>query len=521
LSCIANANIDNIQLSIKSMNKIGFIRKCCLLFLVCAFFSPSLQAQEYILLRDDFENRQDTSWIYTNSIRSNEQSYKGQYSLEVSAKGEASYLLAIPEGVKELEISGWANLYTAARRFEEQAYSSIEVELVGQESAPLKGGIVGRFYQNTPWTYFEGDIKLPKGTKAVRIVCKNTFEDAARAFFDELRIEKRQIGFVKKETSWGLAVKRMKDRSSQIVKNGNFEDGAEVWDGYWGFQLSTIARTGQYSGMIQNSDSGAWKGSTNMDLFRIPPGTSKLKVSAWIKADNVVGGPNAWETGALLLTLTDENGNEVPGGEAVARTVGTHDWKKFEAYFPITERSVAFRLSLQLAASTGKIYFDDIEAVPMTEQEYYMMNIVLKNPGFEELLSGWPAFAGEATSEDAHSGQYSLKVAGEEASWAMRLQTVSVVHDKKELTFSMWMKTVGITETPNVWEGARIYLEFKDINGIELNVENVGRAVGTTDWELYSATVPIPEDAVEFTIYCGRANVSGNAYFDDALLEYK
>ena len=100
------------------------------------------------------------------------------------------------------------------------------------------------------------------------------------------------------------------------------------------------------------------------------------------------------------------------------------------------------------------------------------------------------------------------------------MQTMSLVRNKKEFTLSGWIKTENVTETPNSWEGARVYVEFKDINGIVLSSEGVGRAVGNTDWEKFSKKISIPNDAVEVTISCGRANVSGNAYFDDLSLEY-
>jgi len=156
----------------------------------------------------------------------------------------------------------------------------------------------------------------------------------------------------------------------------------------------------------------------------------------------------------------------------------------------------------------------------MSDEEYYKVNVVLRNPGFENMLSGWSSNAGEATKEEAHSGQYSLKIAGTKPAYEMRTQSVTIMKDKKEFTFSMWVKTIGVTETPNDWEGSLVFIEFKDINGLVLKTENIGRAVGNTDWIQLTKKVIIPEDAVEFTISCGRANVAGKAYFDDAKLEY-
>lgn len=520
---------------IGSMNKMNTLALFPVSLVFAFLISLSANAQDYKLLSEGFENKDDSSWFLRNASKVEFQSYRGQRSAEIKTTGEAFYLLDLPEGTQEIVVRGWiklvssttknfksSNNYISGDTVVVSGRSSNRASLAIESADPtlfLKEGLVGMLTRNAGWTNFEKEIRIPKGLKRIKILCKNNIENAT-AYFDEIEIEKRQIGFVKQESSWARAVRENNEKAKLLVKNGDFEEGGAIWNQYWGFQLSDIAHSGKYACTIQNSDSGAWRGSGNDKLFKIPPGTTKLKVSVWIKADHVVGGPNAWETGAILLSFADSYGNEVPGGDAVARTVGTHDWRKFETYFNVSERATQFKVLLQLAASTGKIYFDDIVAEPMTEEEFYKTNIVLKNPGFENLLSGWPTYAGEATKEEAHTGEYSLKVAGKEAAWEMRMQTLSLVRDKKELTLNVWIKTVDVTETPNSWEGARVFIEFQDINGISLNTENVGRAVGNTDWQKFTATIAIPEDAVSFTISCGRANVAGKAYFDDVSLEY-
>jgi hypothetical protein len=529
--------------------KIPFVHAVLFLFSLLLLPIDDLMAQDYVLLHENLEGKKESPWILKNAKKTTTQSYKGEKSIEVAGTGSASYILDLPTGVEEIIVSGWMKLGGFVSKDEKdqtmdnnssqgdtislemvevsaqgnKAGASLSVEgftiETGENSFPVRNGKVGFLNKNTTWTKFEKEIKIPAGVKKIKIICSNPVANSS-AYFDEITIEKRQLGFVKEESSWAESVRLFKEKASRLIKNGDFEDGAQVWDPYWGFELSGAAHSGKYACMIQNKDSGAWRGSTSMKLFKIPAETKKLKVSAWIKAENVVGSRNSWETGAMLLTFTDDYGNEVPGGEAIGRTVGTHDWREFETYFTVSDRATNFKIALQLAGSTGKIYFDDIVATPMSEEEFYLVNVNLRNPGFENLLSGWPTFAGEATQEEAHSGEYSLKVAGQEAAWAMRQQTVSLVRNKKEFTFSVWVKTIQITETPNEWEGARVYIEFKDVNGIALNTESVGRAVGTTKWQKFTKKITVPEDAVEFTISCGRANVSGSAYFDDASLEY-
>lgn len=505
----------------------------------------SLQAQDYLLMKESFETLEDSLWTLYSATKSNEISYTGETAVEIFSQGSAQRILNIPHGVNEVIISGYIKVTGYDKNAKEskkeeklrtsfkdtidlptlviqsnKAYESatLSIDTYGHEAFIFDGN-VGIVRRNTSWKYFEKSIMLPPGTHNIQITCRNAFDNAV-AYFDEIKVEKRQVGFVKKETAWADAYRKLQARNNALVQNGDFEDGAENWNTYWGFELTDIAHKGENACLIQNSDSGAWKGSGNNKLFFIPEGTSKLLVTAWIKADNVVGGPNTWETGAILLNFTDEMGNEIPGGGDVARTVGTHDWRKFEAYFDVSERAKGFNLLLQLAASTGKLYIDDLFAKPLSDEEYYKIKVNLQNPGFENQLNGWPSYAGLTTKEEAKSGEYSLKVHGEQAAWEMRMQTIMLEQEKDSITFSGWIKTIGITETPNSWEGARMYVEFKNIHGIKLGDVAVGQAVGDTDWQFFSKRVAIPEGAVEATISCGRANVSGAAYFDDIDIKY-
>ena len=447
-----------------------------MLLILCALFFNSTRAQ-VLYSFDDFENVKDSSWALERSFKTESESYKGKKSLAIQGVGKTIKVIQIPETSRELLLSGWLKFQMAAKAkqvvvsddsIDAEIDTTIKLDVVVIETPDIRVGAFLKVFflnelqqliseqelqfqnKNTGWISFSEEVKVPTGTKEIQIFVKNTYEGST-VFIDEIFVEERQVGFVKSETAWAKSLRILQERAKRLVYNGDFEDGGQVWNPYWGFGLSKVAHSGDYACLIQNSDSGAWKGSGNDVLFKIPKGTEYLKVSTWIKAENIVPGPNAWETGAMLLTLTDDYGNELPGGDAVARTVGTHDWRLFEATFPVSSRATGFNLALQLAASTGKIYFDDIMAVPMTAEEYKISTSKLKNPSFEEFLNGWPAFAGIVTNEQAHTGEYALKVSGENAAWEMRQQTVSLILGKKSFEFGVWIKAVNVTETPNSW----------------------------------------------------------------------
>lgn len=515
-----------------------------LLLLGSSVLGINILRGQNLLLLSDFENPEDTSWISRNSgIVSGTGSYSGQGALQVKGPGESHKFIEVPGGVKEITFKAFLKVSGVTFKSTQKVatnqnyisgdtvlvfpktYQAVSISIDGyyqgssKKVALLPNGEEIYFTRNSPWALVEREIKIPTGIVQIRISCRNSIEGSV-ALFDEIKIGKRQAGLVKQETAWANSVRANQAKANLIVKNGTFENGAENWDPYWGFNLSDISHSGKYSCLIQNADSGKWKGSGCIKPFQIPTGTTWLKVTAWIKADQVKGGPNAWETGAMVISLMDNKDNEVPGGDALARTVGTHDWRKFEALFPVSDRVTQFKILLHLAASTGKIYFDDIYAQALNDEQYYLENIELKNPGFESQLSSWPGYAGDATTEEAHSGEYALRVGGKEVAWQIRNQTITLKRDKKEVTIGAWIKAVQVSETPNSWEGGRIFVELKDVNGLVILTESVARVIGTTDWEKKSIRISIPEDAVSMTVSCGRANVSGNVYFDDISIEY-
>jgi len=509
------------------------------IFVIITLFTQNTFAQKYILYTEDFEKDSlESDAFIVNAKLADKVSYRGQKCVQVATAGEYSKSLNVPEKVTEIIVKGWIRVAINGKEDVSPNYQSGDtlvvttntyklatISVVGrddknQKSVTLKEGVVGSIRRHSGWMYFEKEVKIPQGQKNIKLVCKNLVDNSI-AYFDELIVEKRQLGLVKMETDWAKSVREFEEKAKRLVKNGDFEEGSSMWNPWWGFELSDIAHSGDYACMIQNPDTGAWKGTGTLKPFKIPKGTKKIRVTAWVKADNVTGGMNPWETGALLITYSDDFGNEVAGGGEVCRTVGTHEWRKYQAVFSVSERATGLNVNMNLGASTGKIYFDDILAEPMTDEEYYLASIKLTNPGFENLLSGWVTWAGKATDEAAHSGANSLLIASDEPNWVVCTQTATVERNRKIMNLGGWIKTENISETQNTWEGCRLFVEFKDINGVSVTTAEVARVIGTNDWKEYVSKIEIPEDAIQYTITFGRANVSGKAFLDDVYVTYE
>ncbi len=210
------------------MNKIKIYSLHLIISLITVvfFFSVDLFAQNYILMNDGFENMTDSSWTLKNAVPVNTQSYKGQQALEISGNGRASYILDLPFHVNEIVLKGWIHIIGKDRKNEKNKSITLYIEAQNDKSkkifTAIPGGSIEFTDKNSNWTEFENEIKLPVGTKKIKLVCKNTF-DHTIAYLDELVIEKRQTGFVKKETAWSETVKQFNEANIGIIPNGNFE----------------------------------------------------------------------------------------------------------------------------------------------------------------------------------------------------------------------------------------------------------------------------------------------------------
>ena len=136
----------------------------------------------------------------------------------------------------------------------------------------------------------------------------------------------------------------------------------------------------------------------------------------------------------------------------------------------------------------------------------------ITNPGFEEdtdedgVPDGWFCENGSASSPatigsgDAHTGEQYLVLNVGGTGWAVAYQQNIPVNVGETWTFSSWIKDV----TPGGAGGdfAALKLEFYDEFNTSLipgGVETIQQGV-SDDWNLFSATYPLPENTVRMTV---------------------
>ena len=141
---------------------------------------------------------------------------------------------------------------------------------------------------------------------------------------------------------------------------------------------------------------------------------------------------------------------------------------------------------------------------------------LLKNPGFEELVEGLPAFWKLTENEDAfsldtevvHSGKHSVHVSS--SGFCMALQEVTTIPKGKELVVTGCVKTKRAFAT--LWincvdgRGERSYVMAPGVRQV-------------TDWTLVKTHMTIPKDCVKLEVWLYFATAGpAEAWFDDVCL---
>lgn len=139
----------------------------------------------------------------------------------------------------------------------------------------------------------------------------------------------------------------------------------------------------------------------------------------------------------------------------------------------------------------------------------------LKNPGFEEEV-GWNNWGGVKDAV-AHSGSFGLKIHNDDFKWSGSDQVILLPEGIKRITVSGWMKTENVEKGTNVWEQARIAIEFYDEDNKLTGgyPQATAQAIGTTEWRPYKRMYPVPAGAKSVKIQLALGNAKGTVWFDD------
>lgn len=163
-----------------------------------------------------------------------------------------------------------------------------------------------------------------------------------------------------------------------LVKNPGFEYEFVNWGGEdMGFISPFDKKTGRKCAVINQYVGAEWKAIDQ--TINIAKNTYAIEFSVWIKSESIEEQKEAYKVGAAIAefrTLADKS----IISETFAQVKGTSDWINYKKTVKVPAEAKKVRIMLALAQTNGSIYFDDVKAIALSEEEYLKLNPITLNP---------------------------------------------------------------------------------------------------------------------------------------------
>lgn len=152
-----------------------------------------------------------------------------------------------------------------------------------------------------------------------------------------------------------------------LIQNGGFDSNTENWRGESLTSNRIYKNSGSGSGMINQFVGQDWKGVDQ--ITSIPKGAFAIEFSVYIKTEGIEGGKEKYNAGVMVVAFTT-SGEKNISNENIAEVHGTSEWTLYKKLVIIPADAKKIRTMLALAQTPGTIYFDDVKAIALSQEEY-------------------------------------------------------------------------------------------------------------------------------------------------------
>lgn len=321
---------------------------------------------------------------------------------------------------------------------------------------------------------------------------------------------------------------------TNIIKNGGFESELLNWRGDVAAITPYDKKAGKNSGAINQFVGKEWKGIDQ--IAAIPKNTYAIEFSAWIKADNIEEQQDKFSTGVMTVELMTASEKNV-SYENIASVTGTGAWKLYKKTVKLTEDTKKIRVMLALAKTSGSIYFDEVKAIPISQETYNQMmeketesrkptvttaadikTNEFANGGFEDGLKSWRGNAKISTTikKEGNSGLY---ITSSTNDWVGIDQIADLPENTQAIEISAWMKSDAIKQGKDTWNNGLLNVEFtSDGTTKTSDDQNIAFVTGTTEWTHYKKTIKVPANTKKYRIMIAMGFATGTLFVDDVVV---
>lgn len=165
---------------------------------------------------------------------------------------------------------------------------------------------------------------------------------------------------------------------TNLVKNGGFENDFLNWKGEENATLSPYNKqSGKNSAMINQFVGAEWKALDQ--IISLPKNTFALEFSIWIKSDAIETQKEEYKCGAVIAEFTNSADKQIIA-ERIGQATGTTNWTHYKKIVKVPADAKKARIMLALAQTNGTVFFDDIKAISLSEEEYLKQTNITTTP---------------------------------------------------------------------------------------------------------------------------------------------
>ncbi|MCE5299803.1 MAG: cellulase family glycosylhydrolase [Spirochaetia bacterium] len=321
--------------------------------------------------------------------------------------------------------------------------------------------------------------------------------------------------------------------AENLIKNGTFDDGGGVlapWVPVLSDGVTLVAAPDNF--YLYMSNPAPRYNDITQTVIIDPEKTRVVTVKALVKIKDIVKGREDWEMARVMVLFYDRDGAQVGGWPELGRWKGSFDWAQKVCVINVPDNARTMKIQPSLTNCTGEMWLD---AVSVTDGN----NLIIERDPDNWLLNGGMEFgstlplywggwvAGEAVFESpGHDSATCFRIYNPSNPYSMITQSVPVDTSKIfSVTISGYVKVSGVTAGANVWEKARISVEFRDENGELVNnwwPPVTGEADYNMDtWTEWSRDYVVPAGSKNIIVSAGLLNCSGTMWLDSLKMTCK
>ncbi|MFH2033575.1 MAG: hypothetical protein ABIJ26_02575, partial [Candidatus Margulisiibacteriota bacterium] len=219
----------------------------------------------------------------------------------------------------------------------------------------------------------------PKGATKAKVVF-GLYECTGTAYFDDIQLKE-------------VPPQSVSDPDNLLI-GGNFD----IWEG-WAFGGTEMwgivwpAKEGIGALWVKN-EKPIWSFATQsvpLDGGKV----NKIKISGYIKANNIVPGDKNWQKARINLEFKDNKGKRIGGWPIVTEFEGTFEWKYVEKTFAVPADTSRVDVFCGLLECKGEAWFDGVKM-----EAYDAAGKKIRRGGtYRTNTSGWNKFFPPKTSK--------------------------------------------------------------------------------------------------------------------------